>query len=105
MSKITAIVTVLPINTLKDIQDLKSRAGRVSTARREANSIKESVSDTVKRTRVTKDYAPLASESVQDKHDVVVAAILEAARKNGLNMEAMLLSASALVVKTDKKAA
>ena len=106
MKNITAIVTILPINNLKDIKDLKARAGRVSAARREAAAVKESVSDTARRTRVTSDYAPLATENAQDKYDVEVATLFDRLAARGIKMEALFAAAAPVAsVKADKKAA
>ena len=105
MKIITALVTVLPINNLKDVQDLKARAGRVSAARREAAATKTDVSDTAKRTRVTSVFAPLATENVQDKYDVEVASLFDKLAARGIKLEALFAEVAAPVKQADKKAA
>ena len=104
MKNITAIVTVLPINNLKDIQDLKARAGRIESARMDAEAQEVNITSSAKRTRKTEDFAPLPTETPQDGHDVRVARELGKLAKLGVNVMSLLAAAAAPVVKADKAA-
>ena len=107
--KITSIVVLKKIETLKDIQDLKARAGRIVDARMEAAAVEVNITSNAKRTRKIEDFAPLATETPQDGYDVHVARELTKLAKLGVNVLAMLAAAASVApvasVKADKVAA
>ena len=95
--KTTSIVVLKKIENLKDIQDLKARAGRIEAARMEAEAEEVTITSSVKRTRKTEDFAPLATETPQDGYDVRVARELGKLAKLGVNVMSLLAAAAAPV--------